>query len=399
MPCSIKFYFRLILALLLGVPLAAEAHKASDSYLRLTPDNGGLNVDWRVGLRDLDAILDLDRNGDGRLTWREVEAQSARIATTLETALRLEDRDGAPCSLTQADFGYAQYGDGGYVVLRWQAACAAPVLQRVRSTLFAHIDPNHRVLLTTGGAPLALAPEETRSLNLSLAPVAAAPEAMGGAAQITPPLPPPPVGHPIAEFVREGVWHIWSGADHILFLLALLVTAVVRREGHSWVPETGLRAVLVRVGGTATAFTLSHSVALALAVFGVLNPPSSLIEPVIALTVLLAAVHNLRRLWSAPATAVAFGFGFIHGFGFADALVPLQLNRAELAGALLGFNVGVELGQLAIIGAFCLVAYPLRAWRGYPAWFLRGGSGLTAVIAGIWFIERVGGWRLIPGLP
>lgn len=398
MPRSAKWYFRLILALLLGAPLAAEAHKASDSYLRLTPARGGLDVDWRVGLRDLDAILDLDRNGDGRLSWREVEAQSVRIATTLETALHLEDGDGAPCPLAQSDFGYAEYGDGGYLVIRWHAACAAPVLHSVRSTLFAHIDPNHRVLLTTGGAPLALAPEETRSLNLPLAPVTA-PAAMGGAAQITPPLPPPSVGHPIAEFIREGVWHIWSGADHILFLLALLVTAVVRREGHSWLPETGLRGVLVRVGGTATAFTLSHSITLALAVFGVLNPPGSLIEPAIALTVLLAAVHNLRRLWSAPAAAVAFGFGFIHGFGFADALVPLQLNRTALAGALLGFNLGVELGQLAIIGAFCLVAYPLRAWRGYPAWFLRGGSGLTAVIAGIWFVERVGGWRLIPGLP
>ena len=107
------------------------------------------------------------------------------------------------------------------------------------------------------------------------------------------------------------------------------------------------------------------------------------------MTILFAALNNVWPVVTRRLATVAFAFGLIHGFGFAEVLAPLSLPRSDLALALLGFNLGVELGQIAIVAGAFVVLATLRRWTGYARWILALGSALIANIATLWFVERV----------
>jgi len=186
----------------------------------------------------------------------------------------------------------------------------------------------------------------------------------------------------------DGIWHIWRGYDHILFILTLLLPAVLQRDGGRWLPVASLRRAFLHTAAIVTAFTLAHSITLSLATLGVISLPSRLVESVIAASIIVAALNNLfpvvtRRLW-----LVAFTFGLVHGFGFASVLADLGLPKGSLLLALVGFNLGVETGQLAIVGAFLPIAFLLCGWRFYPRSVLQFGSAAVAGIAALWFIQR-----------
>jgi hydrogenase/urease accessory protein HupE len=174
-------------------------------------------------------------------------------------------------------------------------------------------------------------------------------------------------------FVRLGVEHILTGYDHLLFLLALLIGAT-----SFW-----------RVLGIVTAFTLAHSITLSLAVLGLVHAPASIVEPLIAASIVWVAVGNLFRQekpWDR--VAVTFGFGLVHGLGFADALASLALAGWPLVRALVGFNLGVELGQaLAIAVALPVLFYVASLTR--ASLMVRSASAAVAAIGAYWFIERV----------
>jgi len=190
------------------------------------------------------------------------------------------------------------------------------------------------------------------------------------------------------SFVTEGVWHIWIGFDHILFLLALLLPAVLHREETGWTPVSHLRPALLEVLKIVTAFTVAHSVTLSLAALGIVRPPSRIIESAIAVSVALAALNNLWAWFRGKSWWVAFGFGLIHGFGFANVLGELGLSEGSLARALVGFNVGVELGQMAIVSVFLPVAFAMRRTAFYRTGLFQVGSAVVVVIATIWLMER-----------
>ncbi len=182
----------------------------------------------------------------------------------------------------------------------------------------------------------------------------------------------------VKQFTFEGVHHIFLGPDHILFILGLLFLG-------------GSLKQLLKI---VTAFTVAHSITLGLATFGILNPPARIIEPAIALSIVFVGLHSLLsksknegrhdpRLW------FAFGFGFIHGFGFANALQEMSLPRYALGWSLFSFNLGVEIGQMCIV----LAAAPLLAWIGRRSLILRrrvvtvGAVGV--ILAGaFWFVQR-----------
>jgi len=236
-------------------------------------------------------------------------------------------------------------------------ACASPVQ---RLTLEDHtseaLGPDHHTLvkLEAGGEVHHAALEKTAArLDVTLA-TAGEPRHGGG-------------------FVRLGVQHILTGVDHVLFLAALLLAG------------GGALALLK----TVTAFTVAHSVTLALAVLGHVTLPDRVVEPVIAASIGWVAVENLAG-WRTLSHRwlVSLAFGLVHGFGFAGALSPLALPRASLAAALLGFNVGVELGQVLVIA----LVLPLLVWsrrRGWEQAIIRGGSIALIVLSLVWFVERL----------
>jgi hypothetical protein len=141
---------------------------------------------------------------------------------------------------------------------------------------------------------------------------------------------------------------------------------------------------------------VAHSITLSLAALGIVALPSRLVESAIAASVVVAALNNLKPVVEGRRWLVAFGFGLIHGFGFASVLTELGLPRDALVLALVGFNLGVEAGQLAIVALFLPLAYALRASRFYRRTVMFGGSLAIALVAGIWLAERLFGFKLLP---
>jgi hypothetical protein len=193
---------------------------------------------------------------------------------------------------------------------------------------------------------------------------------------------------PVVAYFRTGVEHIWSGYDHLLFLLSLLLPAALLRRQQCWEPQPALRRVLTEVASTVTAFTIAHSLTLTLATIGVLNVPTRAAETLIALSVVLAAMNNVWPVVCSRRWLVAFGFGLVHGLGFASLLTDLGLPSGTRVWALLGFNLGVEAGQLAIVAAFLPVAWYLRDSRIYRRLGMIGGSLAIAAIGVFWLTER-----------
>jgi len=179
----------------------------------------------------------------------------------------------------------------------------------------------------------------------------------------------------LRTFIGTGIHHIFLGPDHVLFIVGLLL----------------LGGSLGRVVRVATSFTLAHSITLALAVLGVVRIPSRIIEPMIALSVVYVGFENVRaRPGTDWRTRIAFAFGLIHGFGFASVLREFGLPRGSLAWSLLGFNLGVEAGQVCIVLAVVPVLAALRAgWPRLAPRALALGSWGIVCTGSVWFLERI----------
>ncbi len=189
------------------------------------------------------------------------------------------------------------------------------------------------------------------------------------------------------DFLLQGTWHILIGFDHILFLLTLLLTAVVFRSGQQWQPVASFKQSLWNVAAIVTVFTVAHSITLTVAALGWVSLPSRLVESVIALSILVMALHNIRPFlphkW-----IVIFVFGLFHGLGFASVMEHLSFRMVELVTVMVLFNIGVEMGQLLLVAAIFPLLFVLRQRSWYGPVVLRGGSIFIALMATYWLIER-----------
>jgi len=366
----------MLLLLALTFHSLAFAHKPSDSYLTLrgAAGSGDIAIRWDIALRDLDYVLELDRDGNAALTWGEVRQRTDDITRHATAHLRLMAGD-KPCPVEAAGpLMLDRHSDGSYAVLSLRARCGdLSAGLRLRYSLFFDVDPSHRGLvqwIAPGGEASQALVFGTESAEQALA------------------LQPAGIWTTLRQYLVDGTWHIWIGYDHILFLLSLLLPAVLVRRAGQWEPAPSLRRSLVEVLKVVTAFTLAHSVTLTLAALQVISLPSRLVESTIALSVVVAALNNLRGTIERRRWVMAFVFGLIHGFGFASVLADLGLPQGALALALVGFNVGVELGQMAIVVAFVPLAFWLRATPFYRRGVLSVGSMLVAAIAAWWFVQR-----------
>ncbi len=365
----------LMLALL--APTAAWAHKPSDSYLTVRAAQGtsALSIRWDIALRDLDYVLQLDRDGNGDLSWGEVRQREADIIKLAISRLAFTAA-GTDCPLASAHaMMLDKHSDGTYAVLSLSAQCAsldAPL--KAAYSMLLDVDPSHRGLVqwVAPGVDTAQALIfGTESAEQVLA------------------LQPGSIWQTLKQYIKDGVWHIWIGYDHILFLLALLLPAVLLRKNGQWEPAPTLRGAFMEVVKVVTAFTVAHSITLTLASLQIITLPSRLVESVIAASVVLAALNNLRGTIEGRRWVMAFVFGLIHGFGFASVLADLGLPQGALILALVGFNVGVEMGQLTIVAAFLPLAFWLRGTRFYRVGVLTGGSLLVALLASWWLTQRL----------
>lgn len=368
-----------VLCGLLGMG-GALAHSSGNSYLAFSLRDATPVLRVDVSIRDLDFVFDLDGDRNGEVTWAEVAARQGDLLAWVQAGVRVTVAD-TVCTLTAQDPMASQRGDGMYFSTEWTVHCPGASVQPppglgLRYGLMFDQDNLHRGLLKVE------LPNEQNSAILS----------------------PEQPGAPLVQgstrlwdifqrYVVEGVWHIWIGIDHILFLLSLLVLAPLasaRRAVVTWQPVDRFGLAFADVLSVVTAFTVAHSITLGLSVMKWVAPPANVVEPVIALSVVLAALNNLLGWFSLKRWRLAFVFGLIHGFGFANVLLDLGLPTQALAVALGGFNVGVELGQLAIVVVFLSAAWWLRHTAFYRWVVVVGGSVAIAVIGAVWTWERLG---------
>ena len=352
---------------------AALAHKSSDSYLAVQVQGDQVSVQWDIALRDIQFAIGLDANGDDQITWGELRQKERELQAWAGSRLSLQR--GGSCTLGQASLQVDEHTDGGYAVLAWRGRCPQQHgAFSLQYSLLFDLDAQHRGLL---------------KLDLDGATHSAVLGPQSGVMQFA---EATTVGAQFLQYLWQGVWHIWIGFDHILFLLALLLPAVLLRRRRGGQGD-GVRGVSrfkdasMSVLAVVTAFTLAHSITLSLAALQIISLPSRLVESAIAASVVFAAANNLVPMVQGR-WLMAFFFGLIHGFGFASVLTELGLPTGALAVSLVGFNLGVELGQLAIVVVFLPLAFVLRHTPFYQRGVLLGGSWAALLVALAWFVER-----------
>ena len=373
-------FTRIMFALtLMSCACSASAHKPSDSYLTLSLHSGDATVAgrWDIALRDLELPLHLDANSDGAITWGELRRREPDVFNYALQHLTLTS-EGESCAIAPTQLLVDDHTDGGYAVLQFTAQCAASPKQiEVGYHLLFDIDPSHRGLLrleVDGNSRSAVLSPTQSTQTFDLA---------NNSRWST-----------FIEFVNDGMHHIWIGYDHMLFLISLLLPAVLVRKENRWIPVDTLRNALLSVLAVVTACTVSHSITLTLAALGIVGLPSRLVESGIALSVMLAALNNIWPLVTRKVWLLAFGFGLVHGFGFASVLADLGLPRDALALSLAGFNIGVEIGQLTVVLVFVPFIFLIRKKYFYRPVFLVGGSSIIALVASVWLLSRMFGFGL-----
>ena len=383
-----RFLAVLIVSLVLA-GVHAWGHQANDSWLSFSLTNGAVVGQWDLSVSDLDTALGLDDNDDGTVSDDELAAHQDAILQFVLPHLKVQT-DGVERQVRVTGRKMEHHLNGVYVGLPFvvQDASALPKTLQVTCDLFYDLNPKflNRVSVEFNG--------QQRTINLT----SETPTQMFEFSK-------PNVAGQFFAFGREGVWHIWSGFDHILFLLALLLPSVLWRAERpaqrdepyqEWQPVGEFRKALINVLKIVTAFTVAHSITLSLATLGALQLPSRVTESAIAASVVIAAANNIFPLFTRREWMVAFGFGLIHGFGFASGLSDMGITRENLAVTVLGFNLGVEAGQLAIVSAFLPLAYALRASWIYPRIVLAGGSCAIVLVAAMWLVERALNLKIMP---
>ncbi len=355
---------RLLVAVTVFVASASSAfaHKPSDSHLRLAIETERLEGSLDVAIRDLDAALTIDGDGNGAITWGELEDATTAVNTYVTDRLALT-RASTPCPLHFSEASLVEHSDGPYWSMPFVSDCDGQGTSvAITYKLLFDTDALHRALVRVDGA-------HAQTLIIrDAAPVTIQLDADTS----------------IEDFITEGIWHIWHGLDHLLFLVCLILPAVYTRRGQ---PPRTFKNVALSVLQVVTAFTVAHSLTLAVSTLDLVRLPSRAVETAIAASVVAAALNNLVRVVDAR-WAVAFALGLLHGFGFSSVLVDLGLPSRELVGALFGFNLGVELGQLAFVAVLLPALYLIRGTIAYRV-VLWGGSAAIAVLASIWTVQRL----------
>jgi hypothetical protein len=368
---------------LIAAATAAQAHLASDSYLRVEiGEAGAISGQWDIALRDLDVAVGLDSDQDGNITWGELRANQQPVNAYAFGHLTVTRGD-APCRLTATSLMVDHHAGSAYAVLPFSAECSGAGPLNLQYRLLFDIDPSHRGLLTIANG------EQVRSEVLT-----------PDHATITIDTASISLSEQVAQFLRFGFDHILLGYDHLLFVAVLLVTAALGRpKGHDWVPIDGLGQVLFETIRTLSAFTLAHAIVLTPAVLGLVNVPARLVEPAVALTIILAGLDNIRPILPRLRWQVAFLFGLIHGLSFASALGPMRLPPIGTAIALGSFNVGVEMGQIALAVLLVPIAFVSRHDPIYRQIVTPAASFAAILLAGAWLLDRVLGLDLLPLQP
>ena len=379
------------------VSATSFAHQTGNSYVYLQQADGQLTLDLDFYVRDLGNLLQKPgAEPEPAPPPEKIQALQPEITQLIEKSLSLEV-DEQPLALSFVRQTVVLHNDGLYVRQRFTAPDIAPQSRFVvvRYGFFTQNDKLGRAFfrMVLNGDEISSVFDQSNSTQRF---------ALGETKRSA----------TIFLFTHEGAKHIWEGPDHLLFLLTLLLPGLLLWGAKVVVADQRLpsevdqssatssadssssaagshRAAWVFALKVITAFTLAHSITLAMATLGLISLPDKLIESVIALSIMISAILNLQQRLHINHWLLAFSFGLIHGMGFANGLKELGLSSSYFVETLIAFNVGVELGQLSVV---LLVAVPL-VWlvRSEPGQqrVMRWGSSAVLLISTAWFIQRL----------
>lgn len=345
----------------------ALAHPPGLSSADITVDNGKLDAKITFALQDIEAFVPMDSDQDAEVTDSERNAAKPAVAQLIAEQFKLlVDNQAAQPSAA----GEVTFDDKNNATVMLQYQVSSPASLSINSAFLSKLPSGHKQYLTvldaTGqeiGKKMLTATAPSLQVSLGGSQTAAPAEAQSSST--------------FADFLKLGVEHIVTGYDHLLFLFSLLVVT------HSFWPA--LKII--------TFFTLAHSITLALAGLNIVDFPSSVIEPLIAATIVYVGLENIFRkdkITTYQRCVLTFFFGLIHGFGFAGVLREMDITSIEtgILVPLFSFNLGVELGQIAIA---CL-ALPLIWWlhkqENIDRYVVPIGSVLTCLAGGYWLLDR-----------
>lgn len=335
---------------------STNAHPFSVSYSHWKVESGAVRATIRLPADDMDLLLRLDADLDGKLSDAELERAREPIGRYLFEHVRVasEDRALEPVLQTVATWKDEEGSPYLEVQLSYSFASESMPSLAVTASLLTDLYPDHRTL-----AEIQVGDRRTEFVfqHGNTVTVTGLSSSRWTAAM---------------SFVTLGFDHILTGYDHILFLLGLLLVA------------RGLRQLAAIV----TSFTVAHSLTLSLATLGILEPTMWTIEAAIALSIAYVGVENLVSADTRHRWKIAFVFGLLHGFGFASVLREMELPRSALAGSLLTFNIGVEIGQLVIVTIMFPVLRLVQRTR-YGPMVTRYGSLAVIAMGLYWFCQRV----------
>ncbi len=348
----------LLLVLIIVAGPAAFAHDPGLSYAELKFAGDKLIAQITFSRDEIAVIAPMDADGDGQITQLEFGAARARLESLARESFAL-NVDGSEIAATELS---VRLGESNAILFDLQYFAPQGSKLVIRSSLFDKLARGHRQFLSLRGADGGVFGERmldatNNSFECDLAALLASQTRW----------------RRFREFSLLGVEHILLGFDHLAFLLALLIAGGTLREAVKVI----------------TSFTVAHSITLAMATLNLVNVPAGVVEPLIAVSIIYVGLENIFRREIKRRWLLTFAFGLIHGFGFASALGELGIGADSGAIVpLLSFNLGVELGQIAIAALVLPLIWKLRQQPQFVVRYIPACSILIALAGGYWLIER-----------
>lgn len=376
---ALAFAVGALLALLTAVE--SRAHTVGHSYLYLQVYEDRVSGRFEVALDDLNPALGL-AGTEGEITAENLDEHVPFLQSYYREKVTISGPRGP------LEFQFKEHdllgGHHGYVLLPFELPGLEEVPDSLAfdySVLFDE-DPGHQgfVLVEYNWATGTFANEGRISLAFS-------PEDRRQELELT----TSARWQGFKAVMRLGMEHVWEGIELLLFLIAILLPAVLRREDGRWQPVERLGPALIRVILTVTAFTVAHSLTLSLASFGIVSLPGGLVEVLIAASITLAAADLVYPILRGRIWLLAAGFGLFHGFGFAEGLAEMGVLREHAGLSLLAFNLGVEIGQVAVVAVLTPILFLLRRWKLYRKVGLPAAAVFLILVSGVWVVERTFG--------
>ena len=350
------------------VPLFS--HQSRENYINIEIEQKQIVLTCDIETDNFSKVIALDDNGNNIVSWRELSAnEDAVMALILKNLVLMQGDESVPLEVYTTEVH--RRDDQSYIRVVLRAPLSKKQLLILHYQLFFDLDPLQRVFVVIT--------EEEKKRSMLLTPAQRQLAVYGKEVSLW---------EEFRTFFREGVGHIWTGYDHLLFLLMLTLPLFLEKNGSG--QQGRSKSVFVDIIKIVTLFSLAHSLTLGAAFFDIARVNVKMIESLITLSIIITALFNVFNYMPRRIYLLVFSFGLLHGFGFANALRELALGNAHIFLSLLGFNLGVEVGQIVLVILVIPLLYLLARYQGYYRLSMKLLSGVTVALAMYWLVSILG---------